>query len=366
MVLAGLWVVACKSPEKKNEGDTAAVKPEVKDSLPQGAHYILRNKDIKAGFTDYGGRLVWLIVEDKNGNPTDVVLGCDSEEAYKTAGNFYGALIGRYGNRIGKAKFSLDGKEYALSQNDGPNTLHGGADGFDKRMWTGNKTSDSTLEFSLTSKDGDQGFPGELKTVVTYTLTADKGLKIDYKATTDKKTVVNLTNHAYFNLNGSGKGDILKHNLVINADRYTPVDSTLIPVGLKEPVIRTPFDFTKGELIGTHINEENPQLDKGKGYDHNFIINKKPGELAMAAKVTGDLSGITMEVWSTEPGLQFYSGNFMKGDHAMKDGTKDDYRTAFCLETQHYPNSPNQPSFPSTVLEPGKVYQSVTIYKFTK
>lgn len=330
--------------------------------------YVLENKNIKATITNYGGRLVSLWVPDKDGRMTDVVAGFDSLQQYiRSTEHYFGATIGRFGNRIAKGKFKIDGIEYLSSINNPPNMLHGGTNGFQGRVFDATQVGDSSLELRYLSKDGEEGFPGNLNVKVTYTLTADEALQINYEATTDKKTVVNLTNHAFWNLNGAGSGTILNHTLWINAASYTPVDATLIPTGKIEPVKGTPFDFTTPAPIGERIDTNgNAQLKNGKGYDHNYVLNKKSDSaLQLAAAVTGDQSRIRMEVYTIEPGLQFYSGNFMQSKNVMKGGKRDDFRTAFSLETQHFPDSPNQPTFPSTFLEPGKKYQTESIYKFS-
>jgi len=322
---------------------------------------------LSAAVTNFGGRLVGLWVPGKDGSKTDVVVGFGSVKQYQDSTDaFFGGLIGRYGNRIGKAKFSLDDKEYKLFANNGPNTLHGGKKGFSSSVWDAKQVNDSTVELTYLSKDMEEGFPGNLNVKVTYALANDE-LKIDYEATTDKKTVCNLTNHAYFNLNGEGSGTINNHLVQINADKYTPVDATLIPTGKNEPVAGTPFDFTKPTTIGARVNDTtNAQLKNGKGYDHNFVLNANTGSgLNHAATVVGDKSGIVMDVLTQEPGLQFYGGNFMASKNTFKSGAKDDFRTAFCMETQHFPDSPNQPSFPSTTLNPGQTYKTSTVYKFS-
>ena len=329
--------------------------------------YILKNKNgMTAAVTNYGGRLVGLWVPGKDGKMTDVVVGLGSVQEYVTSSEpYFGATIGRYGNRIAKGKFSLDGKEYTLFKNNGPNTLHGGKKGFQYVVWDATQANDSTLALHYLSKDTEEGFPGNLDVKVTYTLTNNNELKFDYVATTDKKTVVNLTNHAFFNLNGEGSGTINNHVLQINAEQYTPVDSTLIPTGKNETVQGTPFDFRTPTAIGARINDSaNIQLKNGGGYDHNFVLNNATG-MKQAAIITGDQSGIVMTIHTQEPGLQFYGGNFMKSKNTFKGGSKDDFRTAFCLETQHFPDSPNQPAFPSTVLEPGKTYQTSSVYHFS-
>jgi aldose 1-epimerase len=327
--------------------------------------YILNNgKGMSAAITNYGGRIVGLYVPGKSDSAVDVVVGFKSVDDYiNSTEAYFGATIGRYGNRIAKGKFSLDGKQYTLFTNNGPNTLHGGKKGFQAVVWNAVQDSDSTLELRYLSKDGEEGFPGNLTIKVTYTLTADNGLAISYEAQTDKKTVVNLTNHAFFNLNGEGSGPITNHVLQVNADKYTPVDSTLIPLGKSASVTGTPFDFTKATAIGARIEEKNEQLKNGGGYDHNFVL--KGSGMKHAATITGDKSGIVMDVYTVEPGLQFYSGNFMAAKNTFKGGAKDEFRTAFCLETQHFPDSPNQPSFPTTVLNPGQTYKTNSVYKFS-
>ena len=330
--------------------------------------YVLKNHNgMSAAFTNYGGRLVSLLVPGKDGKPVDVVVGFDSQKGYqKATERYFGGTIGRYGNRIANGKFSLDGKEYPLSVNNGRNTLHGGKNGFQEVVWDGSQPNDSTLILNYLSKDGEEGFPGNLNVTVTYSLSSDNELKMDYKATTDKKTVVNLTNHAFFNLNGEGSGTINDHVLQVNASNYTPVDSTLIPTGKIEPVAGTPFDFKQPVAIGKRVNDNNEQLKFGKGYDHNFVLDNNAQQgMIHAATVKGDKSGIIMDIFTTEPGLQFYGGNFMQAQNTFKGGAKDEFRTAFCLETQHFPDSPNQPSFPGTVLQPGKEYHSHSVYRFS-
>ena len=328
--------------------------------------YVLKNKHgMEAAVTNYGGRIVSLLVPDKNGKLTDVVLGFESVEGFENSKEpYYGATIGRYGNRIAKGKFKLGGKEYTLIKNNGPNTLHAGKPGFQEVVWDAKMIDSATLELSYLAKDMEGGFPGNLKVKVIYTITDDNAMKISYEATTDKTTVVNLTNHAFFNLNGEGSGTILNHLVQIHADNYTPVDSTLIPTGKIEPVAGTPFDFTKATTIGARINTPNQQLKDGKGYDHNFVLNQHDINTAIAT-VIGDKSGIKMEIFTEEPAMQFYSGNFMQSQNIMKGGRKDEFRTSFAMETQHYPDSPNQLSFPTTVLNPGQTYRTQSIYKFS-
>lgn len=318
--------------------------------------------------TNYGGRFVSLLVPDKNGTKTDVVIGMNSVTGFKDATEaYFGATIGRYGNRIAKGKFKLDGQEYTLAINNPPNTLHGGKKGFQAVVWDAVQPNDSTLELSYTSPDMEEGYPGELKVKVIYSVNAHNEIYMDYSATTSKPTVVNLTNHAFFNLNGEGSGDVLGHQLQIFADKFIPVDSTLIPTGKLEAVKSTPFDFTTPTTIGARINDNNEQLKLGRGYDHCFVLNgkKAPNGMTHAATAIGEKSGIVLDVYTQEPGMQLYSGNFMQGKNTLKSGTKDDFRTAFCLETQHYPDSPNQPSFPSTILRPGQTYHTQSVYKFS-
>lgn len=329
--------------------------------------FVLKNESgAQVAITNYGGRIVSLLVPDKNKHFKDVVLGYENLKSYQKKGEpFFGALIGRYGNRIAKGMFTLEGRSYQLELNDGVNTLHGGFNGFFSQVWDAKKLNNNTLELSYFSKDGEAGYPGNLTVKVVYELTDDNELKISYTATTDKATVVNLTNHAYFNLNGAGDSTITDHLLVINADGYTPVDSTLIPTGKIDPVAGTPFDFNAATLIGKRINESDQQLKYGKGYDHNYVLRKGNG-LQKVATVTSPKTGIVMDVLTEEPGLQFYSGNFLTGED--KDGKGQisyPHRSAFCLETQHFPDAPNQPSFASTTLKPGETYKTMTIYRFS-
>ncbi len=326
--------------------------------------YTLTNGHAVAAITNYGARVVSLHVPDKENNLVDVVLGYRDLALYQQAGEgFYGAVVGRYGNRIAKGQFELDGEPYQLELNDGPNTLHGGTNGFFGKVWEVKHVTDSSLELQYVSPDGDAGYPGELTATVVYTLTHDHGLDITYRATTDKTTVVNLTNHAYFNLNGEGDDTILDHLLTIRADGYTPVDETLIPTGEIAPVENTPFDFRQATPIGERIDVDDAQLVIGKGYDHNFVLKKDAG-LQLVATVESPKTGIIMDIFTEEPGLQFYSGNFMDQVQGGKGDKVYGYRSAFCLETQHFPDAPNRSNFPSTVLESGSEYRTRTIYKF--
>lgn len=330
--------------------------------------FVLKNKNnFQVAITNYGGRIVSILVPDKSGNLTDVALGYENVAGYQQTGEpYFGALIGRYGNRIGKARFALEGKTYKVPANDNGQSLHGGPKGFHAQVWDAKQVNDFTLELSRISVDGEEGYPGNLTVKVTYALTDDNAIKIDYNATTDKTTVLNLTNHAYFNLNGQGNGDINDHILTINASRFTPVDAGLIPTGVLQDVAGTPFDFTKPTAIGERVDADNEQLKLGKGYDHNFVLTNSSTDLKQAAKITGPKTGITLEVLTTEPGVQFYGGNFLDGK--LKDGKGGvvyAHRSGFCLETQHFPDSPNQPSFPSTTLKPGQTYKTTTLYKFS-
>ena len=333
--------------------------------------YTLRNaKGLEARIINYGGIVVSLKVADRNGQFGDVVLGFDNLDGYLSpdfikSNPYFGALIGRYGNRIGKSKFTLDGKVYTLAANNGPNHLHGGIKGFDKVVWEARplQGEEPSLELHYLSKDGEEGYPGNLTVTAVYTLTNDNELKIEFTAVTDKDTVVNLTHHSYFNL--AGKGDILGHEVMINANKFTPVDSTLIPTGELRAVAATPFDFTSPTAIGARINQDNEQLKFGKGYDHNWVINKPAGELGVMARVYEPTSGRVLEVLSAEPGLQFYSGNFLDGTRKGEGGWVYQFRNGFCMEPQHYPDSPNKPDFPSVVLKPGETYKNTIIYRFS-
>ncbi len=328
--------------------------------------YTLKSGAVEARIITYGGIVQSLKVPDKGGKSEDVVLGFDSIDGY-TAGPkpnpaFFGALIGRYANRIGGASFTLNGQTYHTPVNDGPNTLHGGPKGFDKAVWIA-KEIPHGLQLTHVSPDGDAGFPGTLTAVVRYMLVG-KDLKIEYSATTDKATVVNLTNHSYFNLAGQGNGDILKNEVKINASRYTPVDENLIPTGELASVEGTPFDFRKPTAVGARIDSENDQLKKGHGYDHNWVLDSS-GKLAEVAEVYEPTSGRVLTVLSDQPGVQFYTGNFLDGTITGKGGKAYPHRGALCLETQHFPDSPNHPKFPSTELKPGQKYHTITIFRFS-
>ena len=354
-------VQAATSLKKASFGKT-------KEGQPVEIYTLTNANGMEVSITTDGGAVVSLKTPDRNGKFADVVLGFDNLDGYLAPEPYFGALVGRYGNRIAKGRFTLDGHEYHLAQNNDGNSLHGGLQGLDKRVWTARDASTKeipALELTYLSKDGEEGYPGNLQIKVTYSLTPKNELKIDYTATTDKATVLNLTNHSYFNLAGQGAGDILSHAVMIPAERFTPVDSTLIPTGELKSVTGTPFDFRKPAPIGARINQDDEQLKFGKGYDHNFVLIPKNAGLSLAARVTEPSSGRIMEVRTSQPGLQFYTGNFLDGTIHGKGGKVYGLRSAFCMETQHFPDSPNHPKFPSTVLKPGRQYQSTTVYRFS-
>lgn len=371
---------ACK-PKQQESSDTLSMDSleipqamisrssfgKLQDGTEVSLYTLTNTAGTKMTVTNYGGIIVSLLTEDKEGNFEDVVLGFDSLSQYEKSNPFFGCIVGRYGNRIAKGQFKLDGQTYTLATNNGPNHLHGGNKGFDKVVWQAEESSGpegAVLKLKYTSKDMEEGYPGNLATEVTYTLTNDNELKIDYKATTDKKTVVNLTNHSYFNLSGNTKTDILGHELMLAASKFVPVDKTLIPTGQLQDVKDTPFDFTKPFAVGARINVNHPQLQSGGGYDHCWVFDRV-GIASPAATLYDSASGRFMEMFTTEPGVQFYSGNFLDGSLTGKFNTVYKKRMGLCLETQHYPDSPNQPSFPTTVLNPGEVYKSQTIYRFS-
>jgi aldose 1-epimerase len=375
-LLGGCFMLSCS---KSDEPKTAQEEGNAKMKIEQSAFgktadgedvslFTLQNTaGMKATLTDYGATVISLFAPDRHGNFDDVVFGFPILEGYLQEHPFFGGTIGRYGNRIGKGKFKLDGVEYKLAANNGENHLHGGVKGFHKVVWSAAPVQqDSAVgaKFSYLSKDGEEGYPGNLSCTVTYSLTNNNELKIEYHATTDKATPVNLTHHGYFNLAGQVKGDILNHQLEIFADRFTPVDKGLIPTGELRPVEGTPMDFRQPHAIGERINSEDEQLKFGLGYDHNWVLNNSNGSLALAARVYEPTTGRVMEVWTTEPGLQFYSGNFLDGTLTGKDNQIYKHRSGFCLETQHFPDSPNKPDFPSTILRPGETYSTETIYRF--
>lgn len=367
---SALFMNACSDNATNEPAPKLTQAPFGEASGATVTQYTLTNSNgMEVAIINYGGTITSIRVPDKSGTFADVTLGFSSIEGYLGEEPYFGALIGRFGNRIGRGRFTLDGTQYQLPQNDNGNTLHGGPKGFDKRVWTAEPLPAEAdrvgLKLTYVSADGEMGFPGNLTTVVTYHLTNDNEIVIGYSATTDKATVVNLTNHAYFNLAGHESGDVLGHLMQISADAITPVDSGLIPTGELMPVEGTAFDFNDATAIGAHIGADHQQLKYGGGYDHNWVLNKgitKKPELA--ARVVEPTSGRVLEVYTTEPGIQFYSGNFLDGTLTGKDGAVYKLRNGFCLETQHYPDSPNHDNFPSTTLRPGEEYKSTTVYKF--
>jgi len=339
-------------------------------NTPDGAPvdiYTLRNPGgFEARICNYGGIVVSLNAPDRAGHWSDVVLGYDQLDDYLANNPFFGALVGRFGNRIAKAKFSMDGVAYSLAANNGPNALHGGLKGFDKVLWQVTRTAavpEPALELNYLSKDGEEGYPGNLNVKAVYSLTADNALRLDFTAAADKSTIVNLTQHTYFNL--AGTGDILGHQVQIDADRFTPVDSSLIPTGELRPVAGTPLDFRQPIAIGARIGQDDPQLKRGNGYDHNFVLNHPMGRLDVVARVSEPSTGRVLEVLTTEPGLQFYTGNFLDGTIRGKGGQTYHRRSGFCLEAQHFPDSPNQPAFPTVVLRPGAVFRSTIAFRLS-
>jgi len=348
------------------------VKKESFGTLPDGTPvdlYTMTNvHGMEIRVTNYGGIVVSLRVPDKKGNLDDIALGFDDLKGYLANTPYFGSIIGRYGNRIANGKFTLDGKEYTLARNNGPNSIHGGLKGFNKVVWQAEPFEGPAgvgIILTYTSKDGEEGYPGNLKTKVAYTLTDKNEWIIDYEAVTDKATPVNLTEHTYFNLAGEGKGDVLGHILQLNASRFTPVDQNLIPTGELRPVKGTPLDFTQPTAIGVRIDADNEQLRLGRGYDHNFVIDRKGSDPVLVARVKEPASGRILEVYTTEPGLQLYTGNFLDGTITGKQGHVYKQRYGFCMETQHFPDSPNHPDFPTTILRPGQTYHSRTIYKLS-
>lgn len=333
--------------------------------------YTLTNSHgVIAKIITYGGIITELHVPDRHGNMANVALGFNNLSDYESKSPYFGCITGRYANRLAGGKFSLDGKSYSVSLNDGPNSLHGGSKGFDKQVWTAKDVSGDdgpSLQLTYLSPDGEEGYPGNLSVTVIYTLTDANELRIDYSATTDQTTVVNLTNHSYFNLAGEGSGTIHDHVLTLNADAFTPVDATLIPTGEIAPVEGTPFDFRVAKPIGSGQRSSHPQIVIARGYDHNFVLNRPAGDngsILLAARVVEPISGRVLEVWTKEPGVQFYAGNFLNGSLVGSSGHLYRQSDAFALETQHFPDSPNHPNFPSTRVEPGATYQTTTLYKF--
>ncbi len=367
--VGALWIAGCATSTSRNMNSSITQVPFGQADGQAVTLYTLRNsRGAEARIMNYGGIVQSLRVPDRNGNFDDVVLGYDDLAGYVANNPYFGCLVGRYGNRIGGAKFTLDGKTYTLAANNGPNSLHGGLKGFDKVVWNAQPRvtkAGPALELKYVSQDGEEGFPGTLKVTAVYTLTEDNALQLDYTATTDKPTVCNLTHHSYFNLRGQGRGDILGHEVYLNADKTTPVDKELITTGEYASVAGTPFDFRKPTTIGARIDDPDTQLQYGPGYDHNWVINKPLGQLGLQARVYEPTTGRVMEVWSDEPGLQFYAGNFLDGTITGKGGAVYQRRNGFCMEPQHYPDSPNKPNFPSVVLRPGETFRNTIIYKFS-
>ena len=368
VALAGL--TGCSTLCGKHKECTVTTKHfgKTKDGVAVNIHTLKNYRGMEVRVMDYGATIVSISVPDQKGHFSDVALGFDNLGDYETKSPFFGALVGRYGNRIAKGKFTLDGTTYSLATNNGPNSLHGGLKGFDKAVWTSQvkqTAAGPVLEFTHVSVDGEEGYPGTLTMKVKYTLTDQNEIRLDYSATTDKDTVVNLTNHSYFNLAGQGNGDILGHEVLLNASHFTPVDATLIPTGELRPVKGTPFDFTKPTAIGARIAQADEQLKFGGGYDHNWVLDRNGEDLALAARVTEPTSGRVMEVLTTEPGVQFYTGNFLDGTLTGLTGKVYKQRYGLCLETQHYPDSPNHPNFPPVTLKPGQLYRTTTVYRFS-
>lgn len=377
--MASILISCGPKAEQQSTADSTMVKPSAAISsipfgnMPDGREVKLFTLSNAGGMTmkviNYGGIIVSLTARDKQGVLEDVVLGYDSLSQYGKDNPYFGALIGRYGNRIAKGKFAIDGVSYQLAGNNNGNHLHGGVKGFDKIFWNIeplDTAAGQALQLTYTSKDGEEGYPGNLAVEVIYILTDKNELKINYKATTDKKTIVNLTQHTYFNLSGNAKTDVLSHELMLNADQYIPVDKTLIPSNGLQDVSGTPFDFKTLTGIGTRINNKDQQLQFGEGYDHCWALNNPPGkDPALAATLYDPASGRIMNVHTTEPGIQFYSGNFLDGSNTGKNGIVYKHRYGLCLETQKFPDSPNRPEFPSVVLSPGEVYSTQTIYAFS-
>jgi aldose 1-epimerase len=366
-LVLGAGIALARPAKAANPGVTMSAFGKMPDGETIGLYTLTNRSGMKVAITNYGGKIVSIVVPDRTGQMADVVLGFDNLEGYVAPNPFFGTLVGRYANRIGNAKFTLDGKEYHLAVNDGPNSLHGGLKGFDKQVWKAKEIQGEhpAIELTYLSKDGEEGYPGDLSVKVVYTLMGDNALRIDYSATTDKDTVLNLTNHSYFNLAGQGNGDILKQEMMINAGFFTPIDSTLIPTGEIRKVEGTPLDFRKSTPIGERIDADDEQMKFGKGYDFNFVINHGGHGLTLAARAKDPETGRVLEVLTTQPGVQFYTGNFLDGTVRGRDGKVYGKRSGFCLETQHFPDSPNKPSFPTTELKPGQTYHEVTVYKFS-
>jgi len=368
LVAATMMLVLANSKAQSKQEKRPFGKTQ--DGQPADLYILTNNAGFEVAITNYGGTVVSLKAPDRNGKMADLILGYDSVTGYENGKAYFGGTIGRYGNRIAHGKFAMNGATYTLAKNDGENHLHGGLIGFNKRVWNAKDVSSiagQAVELCYLSKDGEEGYPGNLSAKVVFTVLADSNaLKIEYRATTDKETIVNLTNHAYFNLAGQGNGNILGHQLTLHAGKFTPVDAALIPTGELRSVRNTPLDFLKLLAIGHRIAQDNEQLIFGKGYDHNWVLDRTSAEaLSLAAEAYDPQSGRILKVSTTEPGIQFYSGNFLDGTIHGKDGKIYPHRSAFCLETQHFPDSPNHPNFLSTVLKPGQHYRSTTVYEFS-
>ena len=365
VAIAGLFLAQAAPAQQKSGVQKQSFGTQ--DGKAINLYTLTNSHGVEVRAMNYGGIIVSIRVPDRKGELADIVLGHETSEGYIPNPPFLGAIVGRYANRIANGTFTLDGKKYDLPKNDGPNTLHGGIDKtFNKVVWTDEALKGKTgVAFTYLSKDGEEGFPGNLKVIVTYTLTDENALVIHYEATTDKATPINLSQHSYFNLAGEGSGDILSHEIMLNADRFTPVDKTLIPTGELRSVKGTPFDFTTSAKIGTRIDDTYDQMVLGHGYDHNFILNRKGDGLTLAARVYEPTRGRVMEVSTTQPAVQFYTGNFLDGTVTGKHGHVYKRRNGFCLETQHYPDSPNHPDFPTTILKPGETFHSETVFKFS-
>lgn len=362
-----LFMINMQDGQARHSGLNRADFQTTVDGKQTDLYYLGNKNGVEIAVTNFGARVVEIWAPDKNGEFTDIVLGHDNVDAYIhfKGERFLGATIGRYGNRIAEGKFTMDGKQYQLPVNDTPNSLHGGTMGFDMVVWDTKQVDGQTLVFTYLSRDGEEGYPGNLAVKMTYQLTDKNEFIITHEATTDKKTVVNLTHHSFFNLHGAGNGTINDHELMLCADKFIPVDKVLIPTGELASVDNTPMDFRKATPIGKRVNDDYQQLAYGHGYDHNWVLNRKTAnELELAATVYEPASGRYMEVWTTEPGIQFYGGNFFDGSMAGKQGKHYNHRASLALETQHFPDSPNQPSFPSTVLMPGEQYKHICVYKF--
>ena len=369
LLAAGGTVLFAQMKSAKQDSGVQQRELGTREGRPVNLYTLKNSHGVEIHAMNYGGIILSIRVPDRKGQLADIVLGHDTLEGYIPNPPYLGAVVGRYANRVANGTFTLDGKTYTLAKNDGPNTLHGGTTRtFDKVVWEAEPLKGvNGVAFSYLSKDGEEGFPGNLKIKVTYTLTDGNALLIDYEATTDKATPLNVSQHSYFNLKGEGNGDILDHEIMINAERFTPVDKNLIPTGELRPVKGTPLDFTKPMKIGARIDDSYDQLQLGHGYDHNFVLNSKPEQngLVLAARVHEPTTGRVLEVWTTQPGVQFYTGNFLDGSVTGKEGHVYKRRYAFCLETQHFPDSPNHPEFPTTIVKPGETFHQKTVFKFS-